>query len=364
MNKKITSILSLFLILLILTSCMGEGPGNVTTTDGNTSAPIADVTTPESTTAPEATTPEDTTPAPTTPEETTTVPETTVPVTTVPVPEGPTPIEFTYESKNLAFSPSAPYAFIVDLETNTMIYTKGGMNDKIYPASVTKLLTAIVALDNCAEDVKFTVGDERTFPAYDASVAGLVKGDVLTLSDLLYGLLLPSGSDASYTIATGVGRMIANDPSLSPWAAKEVFVAEMNKYAKSIGMMSSNFTCPDGYHNNNHYSTPEDLARLCSVAATDKRVTKYTSAYTATVVLEGGKIITWKNTNALLNSMGAYYVPFANGLKTGTTDEGGYCLTASALIKGKRYLVGIFKASGTTARFKDAYDAFSLLETA
>jgi D-alanyl-D-alanine carboxypeptidase (penicillin-binding protein 5/6) len=147
---------------------------------------------------------------------------------------------------------TAHHAFVYDNTNATNIYTLGSMDDRIYPASITKLLTSLVALQHLSPDTKVTVGSALyTVPA-DSSRAFLQMGDVLTVEQLIYGMLLPSGNDAARVLAAAAGKAIQNDPNLSDVDAIAAFVAEMNVQAAALGMTGSHFVTPDGWHTSDH----------------------------------------------------------------------------------------------------------------
>lgn len=270
-------------------------------------------------------------------------------------------IELELKGDLYGFNATAPYAFVVDVRKGEIIYAKGSLTDKLYPASITKLVTALVALEYADKDAVFTVGDERSLVAHDSSIAGLNRGDSLTLDSLIYCLLLPSGGDAAYTIAAGVGRIIKNDKNLGAKDAVSAFVEEMNSFMKIIGMENTVFTCPDGYHDDGHYSSLEDIAKLGTYCSREGTLAEYTSCASKTVSTEGGRKLSLKNTNAIVNPTSSYYREYVDGLKTGTTDEGGYCLLTSGSVKNIKYIVGIFGAESTIVRFEDTIKAFNAL---
>lgn len=242
-----------------------------------------------------------------------------------------------------------------------MIYLKGDPKARIYPASITKLVTAFVALEHCPGNAVFTVGSELSMVAWDSSVAGLKRGDRLTLDDLIYCLLLPSGGDAAYVIAAGVGRLIADDEELSARGAVAAFVSRMNEFADRIGMDGTVFTCPDGYHDDGHYTTLEDLVRLGIYCVENDDLYRYTSVHKRTVELIDGGRLPLKNSNPLVDPSSQYYRENVDGLKTGTTDEAGNCLMASGDVNGRKYLVGAFLARTKAQRSSDVARAFDVL---
>lgn len=254
----------------------------------------------------------------------------------------------------------APYAILVDVEKKTVLYSKGGENEKIYPASITKVLTALVALQNCDPEVVFTPGDELELVEYDASIAYIKSHHSLTLDMLIEGMMLPSGGDAAYVIAAGVGRIILGSTEATAFECVDEFVREMNRYAKSIGMNDSNFVTPDGYHHDDHYTTLHDVALLGMEALKSEIIMKYANTYYDNVTYASGHTNEWSNSNMLINPHSEHYYKYATGLKTGTTDEAGACLLASAEHDGRSVIVGVFASTSNTSRFNDAR---SLLET-
>lgn len=293
--------------------------------------------------------------------------EQTTGVSTVEVPDTPdfTAPELTEETVEVDFDTDlikpdrdikAPYAILIDVNTKTVLYTKGGADEKIYPASVTKLLTALVALQNCDPEIEFTPGDELDMVAYDASIAYIKSNHTLTLEMLIEGMLLPSGGDAAYVIAAGVGRILTGSVYSTAEESVDAFVKEMNRYAKSIGMNDSNFVTPDGYHRDEHYTTLHDVALLGMAAIENEIIMKYAATYYDKVTYASGHINEWTNSNDLINPGSDYYYEYATGLKTGTTDEAGYCLLSSAKKGEREVIAGIFGSTSRSNRNKDALE--------
>ncbi len=235
---------------------------------------------------------------------------------------------------------AARQAFVYDYAKG-LVFTQGGMYDALYPASITKLVTALVVLEYASTDRVCTVGDELDLVAANASSAYLRKGQNWSVGQLLAGMLLPSGCDASYTLAANIGKMI--DPSAADTrAAVNAFVAEMNAWARRNGLNNSYFKNPDGFHASGHYSCMQDLltlAILCKRNATVMSLVGKTSA--------SG----WSNSNLLLYSSSAYYNPYCVGFKTGTTGPAGNCLLSSFVKDGKTVIIGVFGASTSATRY-------------
>ena len=248
----------------------------------------------------------------------------------------------------------AGHVFVYDLTSQRMIYSSTELNDKLYPASITKLYSAFVALVYLEPDAVITAGEELSLVQPGSSVAYISKGDRLTVEMLIEGMLLPSGNDAAYIVAAAAGREIAGDPKLDPVQAVQIFVAEMNREAYRLGMVNSKFTNPDGYHAGGHYTCPEDAALMGSLAMSNPIIAKYIGMLSHSVRFESGEKITWSNTNRLLNPESEYYVPSAVGMKTGYTSEAGYCLLAAFSQGEEQYLVGIFDAETKLSRYADA----------
>ena len=272
--------------------------------------------------------------------------------------------ELTYDPLQTDLKTASPYSFIADAEDMRVLFLQGGKDDKIYPASITKLVCALVALSFADEDEKFTVGSEMSLVARDASKAGLKKGDVLTVDQLLYALLLPSGGDAAYTLSVNIGRIIAKDTALSDPDASDVFVRAMNEYAKNIGMKNTLFESPDGYvEGEEGGTTTEDMILLGIYCAREKTLHKYTSCYEKVVELSSGRRLVLKNTNSFVNPASSYFMPSVFGLKTGNNDKAGKCLIACANINGRVYVVGSFRSGSSVSRLSDIKKLFDLLSS-
>lgn len=252
--------------------------------------------------------------------------------------------------------PQAQYSYVYDCGIGSTVYEYGDLDALIYPASITKLFTARVVLNHMALDTELTVGEELDFVAEDASRMYLKKDDTLTVKDLLRGMLLPSGNDAAYTLAAGTGRVIAGDPALSAADAVQVFVDEMNREAQAIGMTATHFAVPDGYHNDNHYTTPRDLLTLAKLTVENSTIMEICKLRAVTVTTREGRKLYCKNANPLLDKSSEYYCPEAVGLKTGYTKKAGQCLLAAFEENGRYVIVGVFKAATRDSRNREVLE--------
>ncbi len=253
---------------------------------------------------------------------------------------------------------TAKQYFVYNCETREFVTVSGELSEQIFPASVTKLFTAYVAMEFVSPDEVITAGSELDMVIYNSSVAEIKKGDQLTAKQLVEAMLLPSGNDAAYVLATHVGRKLLNNPDASAETASAKFVEEMNRQAKLLGMTLTNFANPDGIHKDTHYTTFSDLAILGMLAMEDPTVLKYAAVSTDTVTLASGEK-TWKNTNAIIDPQSEYYCPCAIGLKTGQTPAAGSCLLSAFEYDGTTYLVGVFGCPEVDDRFPDTLQLFN-----
>lgn len=248
--------------------------------------------------------------------------------------------------------------FVYDCKADKFLVTSGQASERIYPASITKLFTAYVAMQYLQPDTQITAGNALDLVAWGSSVAKIEKGDVLTAEQLVEAMLLPSGNDASYLLACEAGRKIKNNENLSVSAAVEAFMAEMNKQAKAQGMTGTHFVNPDGIHDTGHYTTFGDLIILGKLAMENETVMHYAAQPKDTVTLHG-EDIQWKNTNALIDPATEYYCPFAIGLKTGQTPSAGSCLLSAFRKDDRELIIGVFGCPEEEDRFDDTLQLFN-----
>jgi D-alanyl-D-alanine carboxypeptidase (penicillin-binding protein 5/6) len=237
------------------------------------------------------------------------------------------------------YSIKAESAILLDLESGKVIYAKND-HKRLFPASTTKILTALLAVEYGNLNDRITVGKEVQFKTDGESTAWLIEGQVLTLRELLAGLMLPSGNDAARTIAIYTAKKQMGNPRASEEKALDYFVSMMNKKAKEVGAKDSHFMNPHGLHHPNHYSTAYDLGKIANEAMKNSNFKEIVSSK---VYSDEG--ITYQNRNQLLDSSSPFYFEGANGIKTGFTDEAGYCLVSSAERNGKKLMAVVLKSS-------------------
>lgn len=232
---------------------------------------------------------------------------------------------------------TAEAAAVFDLTDKTVVFAQNPF-ERLYPASVTKTMTALVALKygNLTDEV--TVTETSVITEAGASLCGIKPGDKLTLEQLLYGLMLPSGNDAGAAIAEHIGGSV------------EQFSQMMNEEALSLGATGTHFVNPHGLHDGSHYTTAYDLYLIFNEALKYPEFRKIigTTEYTASYQDGAGNPVTatWKGTNWYMT--GERQMP--NGLtvlggKTGTTQAAGSCLImGSRASSEKEYISVVLKA--------------------
>jgi D-alanyl-D-alanine carboxypeptidase (penicillin-binding protein 5/6) len=235
----------------------------------------------------------------------------------------------------------------MDPMTGEVFYSNNAL-DEVPMASTTKIMTAIVAMTFGKPDQKITIGQDAVKEQNgENSVADLTRGDVLTLKDLLYALLLPSGDDAAVAIADGIAGSEAS------------FVRMMNMEAALLGLDHTHYTNVHGLDAAGHYTTVGDLARIGRIAVQNfplfAQIVK-TPTYVVRTVLHGQ--YTWHTTNELLTPSHDYQG--AIGIKTGHTGNAGYCLVFAASRNGAT-LIGVLLGEQDQSGEQRFYDATALL---
>lgn len=248
----------------------------------------------------------------------------------------------------------AANAIVVNKDTDALLYQKNS-TDRIAPASTAKMITALTVLEYCSPEDEMRVGAEIEMIHSDSSTAWLMKGDTLTVRQLLIALMLPSGNDAAYTLAVNTGKTIAGDNSLSNQQAIQIFMDKVNEKAKAIGVTDSNFVVPDGYDAEGQYTTAYDLAIIAKACLEDPIISEIVASNTSYERWPNGREVTYNNSNELLDPNSPYYRPEVIGLKTGTSSLGGACVVSAAVIDGETYIC-VVMGSTKESRFQDSVD--------
>ncbi len=245
---------------------------------------------------------------------------------------------------------TAGAAVVIDRTTNTVIYDKNA-TERRYPASMTKVMCALVVLDHASLDETETVTqadlDQITS---DSSTAGLVAGETLTIEDLLACLLLPSGNEAAYVLA----RHVAGD--------YESFANMMNEKAAELGCVDSHFVNPCGLHDDDHYTCAADMAKILAAAMEYDDFVHITGSATWDLPATSGNAArTLTNTDLLLNPQSDWYLDgTVTAGKTGYTPKAGRCLAVGASCNGLDLVAVVMGASndlkGTYAAVSEMHD--------
>ena len=247
---------------------------------------------------------------------------------------------------------NSPSIILMDAKTGKILYSKDALK-KMYPASTTKLMTAILTLENCKLTDIVTVSHNAIFSIpIGYSHASLKEGENLTVEELLNVLLIPSANDAAIALAEHIAGSV------------EEFAKMMNNKAKEIGCLNTNFINPNGVHNENHYSTAYDLALIGKYAYSNSIINSIASKEVYDLPKNAVNNHTvYKSTIALLRSDSKYYYEYANGLKTGYTDPAGYCIIATAKKDDMNLLAvvlnGRYLDDGTATRESDCIKLFN-----
>lgn len=230
-------------------------------------------------------------------------------------------------------------AALFDVGNSQVLYSYQ-IHDRLFPASTTKILTALIAIEKGNLDEVTTVSPNAVAIPSDSSRAWLKEGDRLTLRDLLYGLMLPSGNDAAIAIAEQISGSV------------EAFSELMNEKARSLGATNSHFVNPNGLEDPNHYTTAYDLYLIFNACIKEQAFLDIISTpqYTAAVTGADQSVrqAVWSQTNfyATGRATAPGHVAVIGG-KTGTTDEAGSCLILYSQNPAGRPYISVVMGAGT-----------------
>ena len=243
-----------------------------------------------------------------------------------------------------SLSIDAKSALLIDMDTEQVLYEQAA-DEQRYPASITKIMTALLTLEAVGRG-ELDLNDVITMDdaaladlTPDSSTAGLQAGEEITVRNLLYCLLLASANEAANALAIAVAGDIP------------AFVEQMNQRAQELGMSGTHFVNPHGLHSDDHYTTARDIFKMAKQAMTHATFREIVSTGTYTVPatnLSGER--TLYNTNALLTSAlhPGYTYSGTIGIKTGSTGQAGYCLTAAVEMKGHTLISVVLGAENPT----------------
>ena len=245
------------------------------------------------------------------------------------------------------FSSSAKSAIMIESTTGRILYEKN-KSQKLPMASTTKIVTAITAIENAKDlDTPFEI-DARAVGISGTSIY-LQPKEKLSLRELLYGLMLRSGNDASVAIAYAVGGSVEN------------FCELMNQTAKKAGANDSSFKNPHGLDEKGHYTTAHDLAKITAYALENETFKEIVSTKTKTICEDQDNKRYLVNKNKLLAKMDGCI-----GVKTGFTDDAGRCLVSACERDGLRLISVVFNCGPmfeeSEALLEKGFEKFSMIE--
>lgn len=262
-------------------------------------------------------------------------------------------VKYDIETNKIPGWPQGPDIFsetavVMEESTGTVLYDKG-MNEARYPASTTKILTTLLALEQkpLTDVVTFTeTGVRDVFPG--SSNIGMQLGEQLTMEQCLYAIMLKSANEVASQVAEYVG------------GTEAAFVEQMNQRAQAIGCTNTHFVNASGWHDDNHYSTAHDMALIAREAMKNPEFMKITGtmSYEIPPTNMNSETRTLSSHQALLFP-GDYYYEGCLGGKTGDTDEGGSSLVTYAERNGIRLICVVMKSNGGG---ESAVDTISLLD--
>lgn len=259
--------------------------------------------------------------------------------------------ELPEEDSSVFPEPRANAAILFDLEGNRVLYEKNSA-ERIYPASVTKIMTALIALEKGNLSDIVTVSDTALSDiTYLHSKINLKRGEEMSFDNLMIALMVSSANDAANVIAEYISGNVQS------------FVALMNERAAELGMTGTHFVNPHGFHDENHYTTAHDMEIVTRKALENEKFCELIKIKTyrlpATNMSDERMLST---TNHLISRYRntAHYYQYATGVKTGSTEEAGNCLVATAEKSGIRLLSLVFGCDNADQK----ENAYSFVDTA
>ncbi len=250
-----------------------------------------------------------------------------------------------YADSNGAIPVSADSAVLIDAATGTILYSKN-MDAAYAPASTTKTMTALLTLEKCSLDDSVVVGKKP--PQADGSSIYLKEGEVLTVRDLLHGLLISSANDCAEALAEHIGGSI------------EEFAKLMNERAKQLGCNNTNFVNPSGLYNPNHKTSAHDLALIMRELVKHPEFSQISLMpfYKIPASNKEPEDRVESNRNKLTQRNSGYYYEGVVGAKTGYTTESLYSYVACAQRNGQKLIVALVHSKDNTC-YEDTIKLFN-----
>lgn len=239
------------------------------------------------------------------------------------------------EAQTVDLAPNARSAILLDADTGTVIFEKNKA-ERLPPASITKIMTMLLIME-ALDQGKIKLEDQVSTSEYAASMGGsqifLEPGEQMTVHEMLKGIAMASGNDASVAMAEKIA------------GSEQQFVQMMNERAKELGMINTNFVNVNGLPAENHYTSAEDIAIMSRELMKHEEITKYTSVYQDYLRKDTDNPFWLVNTNKLVR-----FYSGADGLKTGYTSEAKFCLSATAKRDNMRVIAVVLGEPNTKTR--------------
>lgn len=270
------------------------------------------------------------------------------------------------DTNNIRGWPQGPHVYgnsavVVDMDSGAVLYGKKA-DERHYPASITKLMTALVALENSEPDDEVLFSqDSVSFLEYGDASIGMTPGEILSMNDAMYGMLLASANEVSYAIAESVGKLMGGDYN--------TFLQAMNDRAEELGCTDSHWMNANGLHNDQHYTTAHDMARIASAVYQfeEFRTVTQTLSYTIGPTNLVGESRTFQQNHKMLWPGNPNYYEYCTGGKTGYTDQSRTTLVTMADNGNMRLVAVLLQDDGdvyadTRAMFDYVYSNFSKVQ--
>lgn len=240
-------------------------------------------------------------------------------------------------------APNSRSAILMDADSGTIIYEKNS-HDKLPPASITKIMTMVLIME-ALDEGRIKLTDKVSTSEYAASMGGsqifLEPGEEMTVQDMLKGIALASGNDASVAMAEKLA------------GTEQEFVRMMNDKAKQLGLKNTHFVNPNGLPAADHYTSAHDIAIMSKELLKHREITQYTGLYQDYLRKDSDKPFWLVNTNKLVR-----FYSGADGLKTGYTSEAKFCLSATAMRDGFRIIAVVMGEPNTKTRNAEVSQLF------
>ena len=239
------------------------------------------------------------------------------------------------KAENLDLAPNAKSAILIEASTGEIIYEKNS-HEKLPPASMTKMMSMLLIIEKIEEN-KLKWDEMVTASSKASSMGGsqifLEPGEKMSVTELLKGIAIGSGNDATMALAERIS------------GSEEEFVKLMNEKAKTLGLKNTNFKNPTGLDAENHYSSAYDMALIAKELVKHKKILEFTSTYEDYLRQNTNNKFWLVNTNRLVR-----FYQGVDGLKTGFTNEAGYCLTSTAERNSLRLITVVMNEPDSTTR--------------